>query len=161
MDELKGKIQTLLDIEAIKNLRALYCYLVDGAIAGDKSRYDELVSRFVDDAWLDFNVFGYYEGKEAIAKFFREIVDPLWSYAAHMVMNPIIEVSGDQANGRWFVHALATTRESNRALWVQGRYDEQYVRVNGDWKWKSITFTPDFYTPFDEGWAKTKMMKLG
>jgi SnoaL-like domain len=158
--ELVKRIRVLEDIESIKKLKALYCYLADEGIAGDVGRYDELVSHFTDDGWVDFEGFGIHKGKEALGKFFKELVHSLWSYAAHMVMNPIIEVDGDNANGKWFAHVACTTRESNRAVWVQGIYDEEYVKVVGEWKWKYIKFTPDFFTPFDEGWVKTRIMNL-
>lgn len=158
--DLETRIRALEDIEAIRKLKALYCYLADCGIAGDIGKYDELVARFSDDGWVDFEGFGVHKGKEALERFFKETVHSLWSYASHMAVNLVIEVEGDRARGKWFVHVACTTRGSNRAVWVQGTYDEEYVKVGGEWKWKSIRFTPDFFTPFDEGWAKTRIMSL-
>jgi hypothetical protein len=158
--ELDKRIQVLEDIEAIRKLKAMYCYLADAGIAGDISKYDELVAHFTEDGWVDFEGFGVHKGKEALGKFFKELVHSLWTYAAHLAVNPVIEMDGDRARGKWFVHVPGTTRKSNRAVWIQGKYDEVYVRVAGEWKWQSIRFIPDFYTPFDEGWARTRIMSL-
>ena len=70
-----------------------------------------------------------------------------------------IEVDGDTATGQWYlfipcIHANG----SEQAVWGSLRYDEEYVRVNGEWKFKSQTLTEFFRTPFDEGWAKTRFM---
>ena len=154
------RIQVLEDIESIRKLKALYCYLADGGIAGDLSKYDELVACFVDGGWVDFEGFGVHKGKEALGKFFKELVHSLWSYAAHMAVNPVIEVDGERATGKWLVHVACTTRNANRAVWVQGKYDEEYVKVGGKWMWRSIRFTPDYFTPFDEGWARIRIMSM-
>jgi hypothetical protein len=157
-ETIEKRIQILEDIEAIKKLKATYRYLADAGIAGEPAKYDELVNHFVDDVSLEFVGFGVYRGKEAAKLFFRETVHQLWSYAAHMVVNPIIHVDEGGAAGTWLVHVACTSRKSNRAVWVQGKYEEKFLKIKDTWKWKSIKFYPDFYTPFDKGWAKLKMM---
>jgi len=154
----ENRLKVLEDIEAIKNLKASYCYLVDDGVAGDASKLDELLTHFTDDAKADFGAYGTYEGKEALARFFKEMVPGVLSYAAHMVHNPIIEVEGDGAGGRWYFEVPCTLREPNRAAWIQGRYEEEYGKVGGGWKWKSIKAIFEYFTPFDEGWAKTRMV---
>ena len=56
------------------------------------------------------------------------------SYSQHMVMNPIINVTGDRATGTWYFFGTFTMREGNQAKWQAARYQEDYVRVNGEWK---------------------------
>jgi hypothetical protein len=158
--DLEGRIQVLEDIEAIRKLKALYCYLVDTAVANDSSKWDELLEHFTDDAWADFELLGRYEGIENVNKLFKEVVASLLSYSAHMVSNPIIEVNGNKARGRWYVHVPLTGKAGNMPGWLQGRYDEEYVKVNGEWKWKSMTTTFDFITPYEEGWVKTRMASI-
>jgi len=161
MLELEKRIRVLEDIEAIKQLKARYCYLADAGIAGDLGKYDELMTYFIEDCRVDFPGFGVQQGKGAVRTFFRETVHSLWSYAAHMVMNPVIEVSGEDARGTWFVHVACTARAGGKAVWVQGKYEEEYCRERGGWKWRSIRFVPDFFTPFEDGWAKTPFMDFG
>ncbi|RJP74346.1 MAG: nuclear transport factor 2 family protein [Candidatus Abyssobacteria bacterium SURF_17] len=158
--DLEKRIQVLEDIEAIRKLKALYCYLVDAAVAGDVSKWDELLEHFTVDAWADFELLGRYEGIENVSKLFKEVVASLLSYSAHMVSNPIIEVNGTEARGRWYVHVPLTGKAENMAGWLQGRYDEEYVKINGKWKWKSMTTTFDFITPYDDGWVKTRMASI-
>ncbi len=154
-DTLEERITALEDVEAIKKLKARYCYLVDAAVAGDTAKWDEFMTNFVEDAWIDFDLLGRHEGKEAVDTFYRVVVASSLSYSAHMVSNPIIDVDGDRAVGRWYVHVPCTGKTQNIAVWIQGRYEEEYVKVDGEWKWKSMTTKFDHITPFDEGWVKT------
>ena len=158
--ELENRLRVFEDIEAIKKLKASYCYLVDGGVAGDASELDELMTRFTDDARGEYGDYGSYEGKEALTKFFKEIVSGFLSYGDHMVHNPIIEVEGDRTRGRWYFEVPCTLRAPNRAAWIQGRYEEEYVKVGEEWKWKSIKAIFDYFTPFDEGWAKTRVVSV-
>ena len=155
--DIEKRIAVLEDIEEIKKLRAKYCYLVDAGVAGDSSKLDELITLFTEDATADFEFLGVHEGKEAVTKFYMEVVPAAISYSAHMVSNSIIEVDGNQAHGKWYFLVPATGKAENRAVWIQGRYEEEYVKIDGEWKWKSLIARFDHITPFDEGWAKTPM----
>lgn len=155
---IEKKLTILEDIESIKKLKYLYCYLVDAGIAGDESKMDELITHFTDDAWIDFSEFGIHRGKDAVAKFYKEAVAQDLSYSAHMVSNPIIEVDGDKAEGKWYVFVPCTFRATDTPVWLQGKYEEEYVKVEGEWKWKSMTTRFDFISPFEEGWVKTRMI---
>ncbi len=156
---IEERIRIIEDIESIKKLKASYCYWADAGIAGDPSGMDQLIDHFTDDEpWADFGPFGVHKGKEAVGAFYREVVPATLSYSAHMVANPIIEVDGDKARGSWYVDVPCTLQGAERALWLQAKYEEEYVKEGGTWKWKSITARFDFITPFDEGWVKTPMI---
>ncbi len=154
---IEKRIAILEDIEAIKKLKSLYCYLVDAGINGDGSKMDELMTHFAEDAWIDFgeaDTPDIHKGRDAVAKFYKENVCSLLSYSAHIVANPIIEVSGDEATGRWYVFVPCILRETNSALWLSGKYKEEYVKINDRWKWRSMTFRAEIQTPFEgKGWV--------
>ena len=158
---VEERIQVLEDMESIKKLKASYCSWVDAGVAGDASKMDELVSHFTDDEpWADFGAFGVHKGKEAVAGFFKEVVVSTLSYSAHMVSNPSIEVDLKKARGSWYVDVPCTLRGAERPMWLQARYEEEYVKQGDQWKWKSITTRFDFITPYDEGWVKTPMISM-
>jgi hypothetical protein len=154
---IEKRITILEDIEAIKKLRSLYCYLADAGISGDKGKMDELITHFAEDAWIDFgqaDAPDIHEGRHAVGKFYKENVCAALSYSAHIVANPVIEVSGDEAAGRWYVFVPCTVRGTNSALWLAGTYKEEYVKIRGEWKWLSITFRAEIQTPFEgKGWV--------
>jgi hypothetical protein len=157
-NDINKRITVLEDIEAIKNLKSLYCYLADAGINGDASKLDELMTHFTDDARIDFgqaDAPDIHEGKAAVTKFYKDNVCEALSYSAHLVANPIIEVNGNNAKGRWYVFVPCTIRGTNTASWLFGKYEEVYVKMNGQWKWSSMIFRAEFNSPFEgEGWIK-------
>ena len=73
-------------------------------------------------------------------------------------MNPQIEVTGDTARARWYLFMPCVLADGNKAVWRAGIDDEEYVRVNGEWMFKSKTTSSVFSTPFEAGWAKTRFI---
>jgi len=160
MTDLEAKIITMEEIEKIKILKSNYCFLVDEIVAGDNKKIEEFMGKFTDDAWIDFTEFGKHEGKGAISAFYSDIVAQVLSYSAHMVSNPIIEVNGNTATGRWYFEVPCTIRVANKPAWIQGKYYEQYRKIGGEWKWSSITTRFDFFSPIEEGWVKARMPSI-
>jgi len=152
--DLDVRIKVLEDIEEIKKLKARYLYYIDDR------EWDSVLDCFVEDAKTDYGPWGVYEGKKEIEKFFKEMFPPNYSLHHHVTHNPLIEVDGDRARGRWNLDEAATLKEGNKAIWISGRYDDEYVREGGSWKYKSVRVTFFYVTPYEEGWGKTRMMEL-
>jgi len=150
--DLEARIRILEDCEAIKKLKSRYLYYID-----DRD-WDGVLDCFVEDARVDYGPWGKYEGKKEIEKFFKEILPPLYSLDHHVTHDPIIEIDGDKAKGRWNLDVAAVMTEGNKAIWVSGRYDDEFVKEKGKWKYKSIAVKFHYVTPYEEGWAKTRMM---
>lgn len=149
-DDLKATIQELKDIQDIKQLKSRYCHHVDTA------NWDELDKLWTEDALCDYAFFGSYKGREDImGTFFRGLVANASSFNAHMLHNPVIEVDGDNALAKWYVTAHTTVQPLNQAVLMLGVYDDQYQRVDGIWKISSTKVEFKYFTPFEEGWAKT------
>ena len=155
LGELKAALDELRDIEALKTLKARYCHLVDAG------RWDELAELWTEDASCDYGFFGRYAGRDAIMnEFFRELVASASSFNAHMVHNPLIEVRGDSASGTWYLTAQTTIQPANQAVWVMGIYRDEFQRIDGSWKISSLEFEFRYYTPYEDGWAKTPMWEI-
>ena len=141
------------DIEAIKMLKARYGYYCD-----DSYDPDGISSLFVEEGVWDGGQFGRHEGRQAIHDFFHGISREKIGFAMHLFMNPLIEISGNAAEGHWYLLCPLTLHEGNQAAWCSGRYFEEYVKVKGKWMYKLLRFTPYFITPFDKGWAEKKFI---
>jgi ketosteroid isomerase-like protein len=150
LEELERRIKALEDVEEIKRLKRRYCAYCD-----DNYDADALAGLFTEDAVWDGGIRGKSVGREEIRRFFKDAPQRL-PFAIHMVLNPIIEVDGDRAEGTWYLFQPCTFADGNRAMWGAARYDEVYVRVDGEWKFQSLKLTSRFWTPFDEGWVKTR-----
>ena len=158
--DLEARLTVLEDVEAIKQLKARYCYLCDGL--SDEAHRGELLSLFTDDARLDFGLTpdSVYEGPEALEEFFRSVVPGAVSFCMHMVHNPIIEVSGDRATGTWYYEAPVTDATSGGAQWMAGTYHEEYRREEGRWKIASLDTSWNYISPYEDGWAKSPGVPL-
>jgi len=155
LEDLKAAVNELRDIEAIKTLKSRYCHLVDAG------RWDELAELWTEDAVCDYGFFGAYKGRdEIVGRFFRELVSAASSFSAHMVHNPLIEIQGDTAKGSWYLTAQTTNQPSNRAVWVMGIYQDEFERTGGSWRISSLKFGFQYFTPFEEGWAKTPIWEI-
>ncbi len=157
LEELAARIQVLEDIEAIKKLKARYCYLCDAGLSDARVR-DALLAEFSDDATVDFGLgpASIFAGKEGLKIFFGKVVPESVSFCMHMVHNPIIEVNGDRATGTWYYEAPTTNAGTNTAEWMTGTYAEEYVRQGGRWKFASIKTRWKYISPYDQGWAKDR-----
>jgi len=151
---LEERIGILEDIEEIKKLKARYLYAIDD---GD---WDSVLDCFSEDAKVDYGLWGRYEGRMEIEKFFKELFPPHYSLHHHVTHDPLIEIDGDKARGRWNLDEAATIAKGSKAIWISGRYDDEYVKESKGWKYKSISVKFFYVTPYEEGWGKRRMIDL-
>ena len=152
LEDIAQRVQTLEDVEAIKKLKARYC------AGADERDEDKFVGCFTEDAVWDGGNFGHYEGKAAIREFFGTIPQVL-SFAIHYVMNPRIEVNGDKASGYWYLLEPCTMLEGGeQAVWGVAKYEEEYARVDGEWKIRNLILAPECWTPFEQGWVNQQFL---
>lgn len=163
---LEARIRAVEDIEEIQKLMAIYEDYLDSL-----QRLDELMALFTEDAKfvVSFStevgaegvLLGTYEGKEAIRSLLSQLNPTSLSYCAHLVTNPIITVDGDKAKGKWYLLCFATalTPEGPVAMWEQGTYDNDFVKVAGKWRISLMRFAFNFSIPYEDGWAKTRMKR--
>jgi SnoaL-like domain len=148
---IEERLARLEAIEDIKALKARYCALCDADYEPDG-----LAALFLPDAVWESGLFGRHEGREAIRAFFRGVSGSI-RFAAHLVLNPIIEVQGaDAATGKWRLLMPCTVTGDNgeaEARWLLSAYDEVYARYEGVWLFRSLHVTENFYAPHLKGWA--------
>lgn len=150
-DSFEQQVERLIAIEDIKKLKAVYCSFCD-------NNYDPdgLANLFVDDGvWDGGPEFGRHEGRDAIHAFFTGASGSI-VFAAHLVMNPIIDVDGDSARGKWrLIMPCTVMNDANvaEARWLLSAYDETYQRVDGQWRFKSLTVDSQFFAAHLAGWA--------
>jgi len=146
--ELEKRITILEDIEAIKKLKARYC-----AVCDDDHNPDKITTLFANDGiWEGADGIGQHKGHAAIRKLFEGFRDRI-SFSQHNVMNPIIEVRGDRAHASWYFLGPFTFRKGNRAVWLAARYEDDYVKINGEWKFQHLRAIGRMAAPYEKGWA--------
>ena len=150
IEDLEKRIRVLEDIEAIKKLKARYCSVCD-----DDHNPAEIIKLFAEDGIWEGAGVGAHQGHAAIRALFQGFQQRI-SFSQHNVMNPNIEVHGDTAKGTWYFLGPFTMRKGNRAMWLAARYEEDYVRVGGEWKFKHLRAIGRMSAPYETGWANKK-----
>jgi 3-phenylpropionate/cinnamic acid dioxygenase small subunit len=148
---LEARIQTLEDIEAIKRLKFRYADLVDS------QQWLEVMNCFADDASGDYGPIGNYPTRKDLERFFFDIVPNVLPFTLHYVTNPSIElVDSERARGSWYFNVAATYAPTNKAIYLAGRYNDEYVKRDGDWLYQRIVLDVFYSTDYDQGWAQQR-----
>lgn len=141
-------VQMLLDKDAIKELVYTWDYL------SDDGEPLSAIERFcTEDVVFDAGPLGRTEGKDAFKEAAAEIFDQELLFTRHMRHNPVVDVDGDEATGKWYADIPSITGEGE-AIWLQGTYDLGFRRVDDEWKISKYTFEFTYATPYDRGWAE-------
>ena len=146
--ELEKRITVLEDIEAIKKLKARYC-----AVCDDNHNPEKITTLFAPDGIWEGAGVGAHQGHDAIRKLFQDFQHRI-SFSQHNVMNPDIEVDGNRAKGIWYFLGPFTMRNGNRAVWLAARYEDDYVKLNGEWKFQHLRAIGTMSAPYEKGWVK-------
>lgn len=132
MTALEQRITRLEDIEAIKQLKAHYSHICD-----DLHNPDTIASVFAEDAIWESADFGKATGHAEIRALFTQFRE-LFTFSQHNMTNPVIEVDGERATGIWYIMGPWTRTEGNQETWMALRYDDDYVKVDGEWKYQHL-----------------------
>ncbi|MES1247388.1 MAG: nuclear transport factor 2 family protein [Actinomycetota bacterium] len=140
-------LETLADLEEIRVLEARYCRLVDSGYESAGDDPDAFAALFAEDGvWAAAGE--PIVGRAAI----RERAESGRRFRFHLTANPIIDLDGDRATGRW--HALvALTGRDGEAAWLAGRYVNEFVRTGEGWRFAAVRFSGAFHAPYATGWA--------
>ena len=130
-------LQQLIDIEAIKQLKARYMRAVD------TKDFDTLASTFAADARSTYSSGKYsFEGRDAIMKFLTDSLGSTDIATLHHAHTPEIEVTSETtARGKWYLEDFVISGEvatlttpTNTVLHGTGIYSDEYRKIDGEWK---------------------------
>jgi len=154
-DNLEEVIDRLESIEEIKKLKHIYMEYCDQGYPPAK-----LGPLFTDDAVWTSEIFGHHEGRAAIEEFFGGVSSDI-VFAAHLALNGIIDVDGDNATGQWRLLMPCTLSENGQKVsrWMLGEYDEAYERHSGKWYFSKVDVFMNFNVRADESWAESASMR--
>jgi hypothetical protein len=165
MSEIEARVGLIEDLEAIRRLKHYnYCHCVDRAVSGETGAIEETVSRFTDDIAADFTGFPLAEGLEAVVDFYTRGVPSMLSYSQHYVFNEVIDIDGDSASGLWYVNCPVVFIGGNPLGLegpglIAGRYEEEYAREDGVWKWRRIVALLDVLNPAGHFWTGASLLR--
>jgi len=135
LEELEKRLRTLEFLEAIKALHREYLFCISDL------EIEKALDCFSEDITTDIAQYGQIHGKEKVGKFFRETIreNVFQSQDGHYTGQPVISVEGDKATGHWMFYRFVPGPNPKR--FVQGRYDCEYVKEDGQWKFSLVKLT--------------------
>ncbi|MCC7105585.1 MAG: nuclear transport factor 2 family protein [Chloroflexi bacterium] len=152
---LEQRLALLEDLEAIRNLKMLYASYCDQGYDPDG-----IVSLFIPGGVWESNVFGRYEGVEAIRTFMAGVSKSI-VWVLHYTLNPLISVAADgqSASATWLLYGPATMLRTDdpsvqEPVVMTGKYDDRLVKHNGQWRFAYSKNTLYFVSNVEEGWVK-------
>jgi uncharacterized protein (TIGR02246 family) len=145
---LEARVRRVEAIEEIRALKARYCEACD-----DDHNGERVAALFTPDGvWGNAGGTVNARGHAEIRAFFDSVRNAgIMRRSAHMVTNPIIEVDGDRATGRWRLVMLYTgAAEDGRPQYhrIIGFYEDAYVRVGGRWWFETLRVTVEESGPY-------------
>lgn len=136
-------MQEVIDREAIRNLPLQYCHCV---WQKDMEGYGNL---FTEDGSFGTNdpTLPRAQGRENLKAMIGSQFDTL--KPRPFIHNHVIELLGpDKAKGTCYVE-VRLLRDGKKWL-MTGWYNDEYAKVNGEWKFKSREITTDSFGPVSE-----------
>jgi 3-phenylpropionate/cinnamic acid dioxygenase small subunit len=122
---------TLEEKEAIRDLLATYCFLLD---SGELDKWAEL---FTEDGTFDVGALGKAQSREGIKEFISRVrlTTGRVHGIKHCTLNSIISVSGTEARADSYVLVVRDyDRKVDTAM--AGRYEDLLVKQADNWRFK-------------------------
>ena len=153
-----AQLSYLREVDEITRLTSRYTHLYY------MLRNEECPALFAqkrDDVSIEIYDSGVFVGLEQVKAVYKAMTHnttrPGW-LQQHLAINPIIEISKDRqrARGLWHSPGIVARfrKEKLTAYWNWAKYDMQYVKEDGEWKFLSITARLQFQSPYHKGWVK-------
>src|SRR5215510_211099 len=158
MQEVRGR-------EAIRDLRYRYHEYVN------EGKFADIANLFTEDGVLDFGHLGKAANRAELNAFFGNLpagqspqtgsqTTPRGiSFVKQFIHNHVLHLQGDRGVG--FSYLEARPIYKGESYMVAARYDDEYVKQGGQWKFKKMSLTPYFMVPLSEGWAQEDRIKMG
>lgn len=151
MAELEARMKRFEDVEAIKRLKHKYFRCLD------QKRWEDLATCFAEDAVSSYHGGQFtFQGRDKIMEFLSKSLTPR-RIGMHQGHHPEIELTSDTtATGIWEAEAYLIDVKANTALHEVTFYQDEYVKVNNEWKIKSTGYT----NVFEETWSRADIESL-
>ena len=148
------------DYLEIWKLMSLYSHLYH---IGRNSEVPALFAQKTPGVTFELEDSGVYEGLTSIAYFWNKVFDvnrmqgSPGFLAIHMTCNPVIEINkkGTLAKGLWHSHGVCSFAVEGKVkqFLALGKYDVEYVKEDGKWKFFKFAYRQTYMCPYEKGWV--------
>ena len=143
---LEATLRELTDLEAIRDLARRYAHCVW------RQDVDGAVGLFAEDGVMDTGDRPPIRGRAALLEAYQGMVGG--SDLLPFVHNHVIDLHGDHASGNCYLDLRGSLE--GRSMIGAGYYDDEYVRVDGEWKFRSRKLTMSHFVPLSQGWVESE-----
>lgn len=147
---VEDRLRRLEDRVELAELRHQYAQTIDD------HRWADWADLFTADTTCDYAGWGTFEGRDRVRAAMEEAFAANIRDHRHVFYQPILSIDGDDATGQWyydvytaFVGDEDSPYPAGTASLRQGRYFDEYRRVDGEWKFSSVEQTLDTRTQFE------------
>jgi len=163
LTQLKAQVEDLSrskDYLEIWQLMSTYSHLY---YVFKRAEIVDLFAKKTPGVSIEIEDSGVYEGIEGVKKVFCGFLGEQRSkipgfLGVHMTVNPVIEINKKRtrAKGLWHSHGSVTLRmnEGLVSYWCLGKYDMEYVKEDGTWKFLKFRYRLTYMTPYEKGWVE-------
>jgi ketosteroid isomerase-like protein len=146
---LEKRLRAMEDAEEIRKLHTDYIYCLSNW------EFEKMADCFAEDA-VEEGIYPdqVHKGKAAIKKMFKKMAADPPQKGGHMLIQPVISVDGDKGEGHWIMYRLNYYFKgpSGQVInmfgpSIQRRYDCEYKKENGKWKFARMKFTAPWPEP--------------
>jgi len=148
------------DYIEIWKLQSLYSHLYH---IGKRAEIPSLFAQKTPGVSLEIEDSGVYEGIEGVKRLWGTVFSEkshmtAGFLAVHMTVNPVIEINreGTRAKGIWHSHGCASMRVNGQLtpFLCLGKYDMEYVKEDGRWKFLKFAYRLTFMAHYEKGWVE-------
>ncbi len=144
-------VQEMLDREAIRDLPILYCHYVW------QNDVKAMVNLFTEDGsiGIDDGTIPTTKGRKNLVKMYEKALGDL--APRPFIHNHVVNLDGpDKASGTCYVEIRGIT--DGKSIIGAGYYNDEYRKIDGDWKFLSRDVKMYYMVPLEKGWAE-KVLK--
>lgn len=163
LEALEEQVALMENIQAVETLQRTYGYYFD------TRQFPKIVDLFSENtSYVEIESHGRFAGKEGVKRMFA-----LSGTDAHsrekqkkkvtagiatviMQLGGVVNVNPDgrTARGRWQTWLAESFPFGGRLgqYWLQGYYENEYVKEDGNWLFSKLHWYTTFFTRFETGW---------
>ena len=152
MVALAARALRLSDEIEVTNLQHQYGYYLD------RKMWDDVADLFAADGTMEIGLQGVYAGRTSIRRGLNRFGPAGLAEGEvndHIHLQTIVTVLPDGRTARARGTDIGMTGTAGgRALWSQSIYENEFVKQDGVWKFKTMHVYPRFIVDAEKGWAK-------
>jgi hypothetical protein len=149
------------DYLEIWKLQSLYSHLYH---IGRNAEVPSLFAQKTPGVMMEIEDSGVYDNLKSITRFWTQVFDVNRMHrspgflAIHMTVNPVIEINkkGTLAKGLWHSHGVCSLTAGGvmKQFLCLGKYDIEYVKEDGQWKFWKFAYRLTFMCSYEKGWME-------